>query len=467
MKTTSKPPETSLQDTITLVNAFLDNCRARGLSKETLRWYSDFLLKFAAQYPELPDSPEPLEQFIYHFQSSDSRRHGAYRAVRSFYNWCERRYSINNPMKATTAPKVKPTERPALTMEQLKKLLEYPYQSNLTKALLFFLADTGCRIGEAATLHSDNIYDNSVKVKGKTGERIIPISHAVREMIIGLGTGLVFKYSNRVLSDRVIKAGRLAGVKVCPHDLRRTFATNWRGSDLSLKYIGGWASWRMVEHYSQRKLDKAQEDHKVHSPVAMINPAATKVPASGKPPAVEDAANMDTIIKLAEQLGAAKQTGSQPARVRVVPELPKEELVPISDLLPADWQEFPELIETKRRALYYFRCVAFNICDRLAHIYRGYARQGRLNPLNLPYIAKNIDDENDEKEKEYMHNDAEFFWGELAKIAKRAGCEQYIEATKLQDQELIGEWDPDNMPVDMNPLLWGKGQFSRDDDNQH
>lgn len=306
MTSTSQLPNSSLQDTKILVNAYLENCRCRGLSKETLRYYSDFLLKLAADYPELPDNPESLETFIYHFQSSDSRRHGAFRAVRAFYNWTETRYQITNPMKAVGAPRVKPTERPALTMDQLKKLLEYPYQSKLTRALLFFLADTGVRIGEAANLTSDDIYEDSVKVHGKTGERIIPVSMPVREMLIDLGPGKVFKYSNRVLSDRVIKAGRLAGVKVCPHDLRRTFATNWRGSDLSLKYIGGWASWRMVEHYSQRKLDKAKDDHAEHSPVAVLSGTQIKPyqPASIQS---QESTNTDTVIKLAEELGATKE----------------------------------------------------------------------------------------------------------------------------------------------------------------
>jgi integrase len=202
---------------------------------------------------------------------------------------------------------VRPTERPALTIEQLKKLLEYPYHSNLTKGLLYFLADTGVRIGEAANLTSEDIFEDSVKVNGKGGQRIIPVSPMVREMLIGLGPGKVFKYTNRVLSGKVIKAGRLAGVKVCPHDLRRTFATNWRGSDLSLKYIGGWASWKMVEHYSRRKLDKAQDDHRQFSPVAIINPNHAVPQISAEPGLAPIQANTDTIIRLAEELGAAKE----------------------------------------------------------------------------------------------------------------------------------------------------------------
>jgi len=93
----------------------------------------------------------------------------------------------------------------------------------------------------------------------------------VHEMLTKLGNGKLFSGLSHWLSEQVVKAGRRAGVPVRAHDLRRTFATTWRGSDLSLKYIGGWASWRMVEHYSKRRLDKAQEDHKQFSPITVMN----------------------------------------------------------------------------------------------------------------------------------------------------------------------------------------------------
>lgn len=297
-------PQNSIsQDTPTLVNAFLENCRHRGLSKETNRYYSDFLFKLAKAYPKLPQTLEPLEQFIYNFQSSDARRHGAFRAVRAFYNWVERRYEIPSIMARADAPKVRPTERPALTIEQLKKLLEYPHHPPVIRTLLYFLADTGCRIGEAANLTSEDLFGDKIKVRGKTGERIIPISPEVHEMLSNLGTGKIFPGLSHWLSEQVVKAGKRAGVKVRAHDFRRTFATIWRGSDLSLKYIGGWASWKMVEHYSRRKLDKAQDDHKKFSPISIINPPINPEPI----PAQQSAGDINVIISLAEELGKAKE----------------------------------------------------------------------------------------------------------------------------------------------------------------
>ena len=304
MNAPSNHPENSISDTEVLVNAFLENCRVRSLSKESLRYYSGFLSKLAVQYPELPDTPEPLQEFIFNYLSSDARRHAAYRAIRTFYNWAEKRYGVSNAMNMVGAPRVHPTERPALTIDQLRQLLDYPHHSPLIRTLLYFLADTGCRIGEAANLHADEIYPDTVNVTGKTGSRIIPISQEVRDMLLKLGPGKLFPGLSHWLSEQVVKAGKAAGIRVRAHDLRRTFATNWRGSDLSLKYIGGWASWRMVEHYSQRRLDKAQDDHHQFSPVALIrNGSGDNATHDNR----HNADSLQLVAKLAEELGTVKQ----------------------------------------------------------------------------------------------------------------------------------------------------------------
>jgi len=169
--------------------------------------------------------------------------------------------------------------------------------------LLYFLTDTGARIGEAANLTSDDVFPDSVRVRGKTGERIIPISPLVRDMLLELGEGKLFSGLSHWLSEQVVKAGKRAGIEVRAHDLRRTFATLWRGSDLSLKYIGGWASWKMVEHYSQRQLDKARDDHQQHSPlVTLKGPDANSLVVK---PINLDNESLKTVIDLAKELGAA------------------------------------------------------------------------------------------------------------------------------------------------------------------
>lgn len=62
----------------------------------------------------------------------------------------------------------------------------------------------------------------------------------------------------------------------------------------------------MVEHYSQRRLEKAADDHKHHSPIAKlygsngngVEPAGSKdVPGH----------NLDIVVNLAKELGAARE----------------------------------------------------------------------------------------------------------------------------------------------------------------
>lgn len=314
MNTASHPPLTSLQDTEYLVNDYLNNCRLRQLSPKTIEFYSHHLLKFAKRYPVLPDSVKPLEEFIYSFISSGASRHGAFRSIRAFYNYAEKSFSTKNPMKAVGVPRVRPTEKPALTVEQLKKLLGYPGHNPLVRALLHFLADTGCRIGEAANLKPCDIFEESVRLDGKTGQRIVPISPMVRDMIVGIGAGpngTVFRYNNRTLSDYVCKAGKAAGVPCHSHDFRRTMATLWGGSDLSLKQIGGWKSWKMVEHYSQRRLAKSQDDHKLHSPVALVYGKDKEQPESPPDESLAETKTtgqvyIEQVIKIGKELGLAQ-----------------------------------------------------------------------------------------------------------------------------------------------------------------
>lgn len=272
MSIPSQLPNQNIPQTETLLHSFLSSCQSRGLSRETVRWYKELLGKFSNMYPLLPLEPEPIEAFIASYShTTDERRHGAYRAVRAFYNWLEKREDIPNPISKVTAPRRRPTEKPALTRAELKQLLEFPGHTPDIRTVLYLLADTGARIGEVYNVSSDCIYQDSVKLRGKTGERIVPISPEVRQMLIDLGPGQIFQYSLFNLRRKVARAFKAAGVSGTSHTLRHTFCTLWRGSDLCLKTITGHRSWAMIENYSHRKLEKAAEEHKTSSPLAVIN----------------------------------------------------------------------------------------------------------------------------------------------------------------------------------------------------
>lgn len=308
MNTPSHPPQNNT--TQECIERFIDSCRDRGLSKYTVRWYLGILKPFSLAHPELPTDALVLEKYIGGCTAGDERRHGYFRAIRSFYYYLERQGLAVNPVKNLKPPRVRTKSKQTMTAEQLRQLLDYPGHSERIHALLWFLVDTGARVGEAAGLTGADIGVNTVKVNGKTGSRIVPVSPKVRTLLVNLippstyADRRLFGVCANNLSHLVSKAIRAAGLPgFSAHSLRHTFATLWNGSDTALKHILGHSTWSMVEHYRQEKEAAAVSQHTVHSPLAQINHPED-------PPAValENSDILDRLLQMAMDLGAAQET---------------------------------------------------------------------------------------------------------------------------------------------------------------
>jgi integrase len=235
--------------------------------------------------PELPTDPEPVEAVIGSYPG-EFRRLGCFRAYRAFYNWTCHRYNLDNPFSKMRSPKVPKTEKPTLTLDQMKRLLDYPTEKKPVKALLYCLCDLGCRVGEAANLKRSDIGENSVTLTGKTGTRIIPVSPNVREMLLDLkdvdfrGSKTkdikpdhIFKVDVQQLSRWVTSAFKHAEIDGFhgAHVLRHTFATLYKGDIMSLRTITGHTNWQMLEHYRHNRLQTAQDQHSQGSPLAQLH----------------------------------------------------------------------------------------------------------------------------------------------------------------------------------------------------
>ena len=246
--------------------------------------YSLVLRRFSDWHVTLPSEPEPIESWIASIDGQPETRHMYFRTLRTFYRWLELRHQVINPMHYVESPTV-PRKLPRyLTPKELGLLLEYPSHSCRDKALLYFLADTGVRAGEAASLSCENVFDGWVIVTGKSGQRFIPLSPITQAMLAEVApmTGPVWRGSRGPLTSggiqklvkRRMKAAGLQGRKLGPHLLRHTFATLWTGEEIVLQNVMGHSTLHMTTKYRQLRPSHVRSQHEAHSPLKDIGTVA-------------------------------------------------------------------------------------------------------------------------------------------------------------------------------------------------
>ncbi len=256
--------------TLDAVALFIKACKAKGLSPQTIRWYRGILLTFAQEFRTLPRRPEDIEHFLASCSAGDERRHGYYRTLRCLYRFLNRRLKRTNPVEIVDPPRRSHKEPYILMPEDVNKLLVYPHQSQI-KAALLFLADTGARSGEVASLDikalTETPWGFTARIKGKTGSRLVPLGY---ETYHALMVNLPFGYTNYRLRRKISEAFKKAGVKGSALTLRHTYATFWEGDELVLQQIMGHAHLSTTRLYRHLRTRTLAEQHHRYSLLRMV-----------------------------------------------------------------------------------------------------------------------------------------------------------------------------------------------------
>lgn len=257
-------------NTLEAISLFLQSRQAKGLSAMTMRWYRGTLGGFALKFKKLPKRPEPIEEFLISLPVGDERRHGYYRAIRALYRWLHKRRKIANPIDLIDPPKRSPKQRGFLTPDQIDQLISFPHIP-VIKACLIFLVDTGCRISELASISREEFVETPwgwiVKVKGKTGERYLPVSTEVYNAIVGYLPLPFTPYRLRIKIARAFKDAHIGGSSLT---LRHTFGTLWEGDELVLQRIMGHSSLQTTKIYRQPRIELMARQHHRFSPLNMV-----------------------------------------------------------------------------------------------------------------------------------------------------------------------------------------------------
>lgn len=266
--------------------AFLLRCQAQNLSAGTITWYTDRLrlwnlfieAKGVTMAKEV--TPELIRLYL-----EDMRKRKmasgyvtrSYGALRCFFGFLARERMIpQNPFALIAKPRMEQKLIKPLTMEQARLLLaginKRTFQGQRLWTMTVLILDTGLRVSEVLGLRLDQVdfQAGALRVMGKGAkERQVPFSSVAKQALWNYitrrgevpGQDLVFIsqfgqrlercWMQKALRRANVKIG-LQGVRLSPHTLRHTFATQYiinGGDAFSLQDILGHSTINMVRLY--------------------------------------------------------------------------------------------------------------------------------------------------------------------------------------------------------------------------
>ena len=235
-----------------LLNAYIDSMKIQGRSEKTIHRYRYMIGRFT-DYTKVPTR----KINVYHIRNwltsekdrgvQDSTLEGHRQILSAFFGWLHRESLIErNPMANVGPIKVAKKQKKIVTdieMEKLKQVCEKIKGINRyrNRAILAFLASTGCRVSEMTGLNRDSVDLKSLEcvVHGKGNKERIVYLDAVAGMLLQQyirkreddGEALFVGKEGRRLEPGGVRAmlnelAKAAGVEhVHPHKFRRTRAT--------------------------------------------------------------------------------------------------------------------------------------------------------------------------------------------------------------------------------------------------
>ena len=169
-----------------------------------------------------------------------------------------------------------------LEEEEFKQLLAAT-KNERDFAIIALLLDTGIRVGELQGIKKVDIGKAGLRVKGKTGERIVPITPGVADLVVaqgderGVWIGHQGEMTTSGLQQVVRRAMKTAGFgsreKIGPHTLRHTFGVQYimNGGDLpTLQKIMGHRKIETTMKYLIISNRLVESQHRKASPMANI-----------------------------------------------------------------------------------------------------------------------------------------------------------------------------------------------------
>jgi len=265
-----------------------------GLRPKTQREYLKHLAQFQRRFPDLPETPQPIQSWLNGFQGvTPETVHARFRTIRAFYNqiylWHP---EIPNPMPLVRPPRLLPKAMRTFTGEDLFHIFNLPLSPRDRVMATLFL-DTGLRAQECANLTWDEVWPDYMIVGGKTGERDVPISETTYRLLQALKarsnhSPYVFPGRKGSLTydgvyrtvRRICRQAGIDGKRCSPNTFRHTFGTEYasgQGCDpKALQEIMGHRDFKTTLKYIHHNRKRLIENHHHNTPLRLVAAAAQR-----------------------------------------------------------------------------------------------------------------------------------------------------------------------------------------------
>lgn len=286
------------------LDGFLLDGQARRLKPTTINFYESQITLFLAWLEEkgctllIDITPERLRAYLIHLQDkglADRTQHGFARAIRAWLNFCvSEGWLQSSPMKRVQMPKVDKNILPALSVDEVRKLLD-ACESERDAAICLLLLDCGLRAAELIALNGGDLDIRTgvltvrsgkggkgriIYFSGKTGKQLARY-YAHRgapgdnePVFLGESSLSNGRLTQSGLNQMLQRLGKRAGVKHSnPHAWRRTYAINCLRSGMSVYHLAqlmGHSNIDVLRAYLPLAQSDLQDAHQKHSPVQSI-----------------------------------------------------------------------------------------------------------------------------------------------------------------------------------------------------
>jgi len=270
-----------------LVSLYLKQCDLRGLSPRTLAMYQEKLERFLRFLKGESLEEADIFAFVSHLKESGNGPESIsihLRSLKTFYRWAYNQGFIKtNPLTGFPGVRIPRKLLPTLTPSVLQELLEIAKKlernSHRNQAILLLLIDAALRPGELLSLTLEDFQGDYIRVCGKTGERLLPISQVTKraiqaylrkrkappseEALFTTSDGRALTYCALRSILRLLRKRSQVG-RLYPYLFRHTSATSYlqNGADLeTVRRLLGHTSYAVTQRYlslTQNDLARAQ-----------------------------------------------------------------------------------------------------------------------------------------------------------------------------------------------------------------